>query len=197
MLTYIEGEVAIRPWPEFVRMDSGIVQLGTFLRSYHRAITKYTPQPDAQWRVPDVKWQPGQIIRHGDLGLWNTVWKKGKLVGCIDWDFAEPGYPIEDVAQLAWYSAPLLPDKKCRETGVEPGKIQISRMHLLCQTYGIDSEEVIDTLIEVQQREIDRIIKLGGAHVYPWSEFLKRGDAASIKSEMSWLRENQAHFIIE
>ena len=47
------------------------------------------------------------IIRHGDLGPWNTVWEGETLNGVIDWDFAGPAYPLSDVGQFAWYSVPL------------------------------------------------------------------------------------------
>jgi Ser/Thr protein kinase RdoA (MazF antagonist) len=60
---------------------------------------------------------PGQK-RHGDLGPWNMVWASGTLVGLIDWDFAEPGLAIDDVAQAAWNCVPLRPESVCEAAGI-------------------------------------------------------------------------------
>ena len=103
ILTYIDGEVAMRPWPLILLSKAGIVAIAQLLREYHDLIRNYRPGANSKWRDPNAKWQEGMIVRHGDLGPWNMVWKSSELVGLIDWDLAEPGYPIEDVAQAAWY----------------------------------------------------------------------------------------------
>lgn len=191
VLTFLPGEVALRPWPDCLLADSGMVALGSFLRRYHQAVERYTPPPDTRWRVPGVNWRSNQIIRHGELGPWNTVWKDGILVGVIDWDFAEPGYPIEDIAQLAWYAVPLRNRKKCEEAGVEFGSEQTSRLRLLCETYGVSVREVLETLSTIQSRELERIVTLGKAGLVPWYTFLERGDGKRVKEDSDWLKGNQ------
>ena len=43
--------------------------------------------------------------------------------GVIDWDFAEPGDPLWDVGQFAWYAVPLRGEDHWREPGFPPGRI--------------------------------------------------------------------------
>jgi aminoglycoside phosphotransferase (APT) family kinase protein len=57
------------------------------------------------------------IIRHGDLGPWNSIWTGSTLNGLIDWDFAEPGNPLADVAQLASRIVPLRGDDHWEKAG--------------------------------------------------------------------------------
>lgn len=188
ILTYLHGEVAMRPWPEWLLADVGMVLLGRFLRRYHDAVQGFVPSPGTIWRVTESAWREGLIIRHGDLGPWNFVWKDDDLIGLIDWDFAEPGTPIEDVAQLAWNAVPLGPPKRCEAAGVPSGESQAHRLAVLCHSYGgADVEAVVDAVTQLQRRELARTINLGGQGIAPWCFFLERGDVWTIEEDMEWL----------
>ena len=84
VLTFIEGEAGLRPWMEVLKTDQAIEQIAGFLRLYHLGVKEFIPPMDAEWYVPGLKWRPGLIIRHGDLGPWNTVWHDGDLTGVVD-----------------------------------------------------------------------------------------------------------------
>jgi len=168
ILTYLDGEAAMRPWPKCLCNDVGIEALGAWLRDYHHAVRGFAPAPNAKWRVPGAIWSPGMIIRHGDLGPWNTIWREEKLVGVIDWDFAEPGLPIEDVAQMAWYSVPLRQTRAHEEAEIESEEDQHRRFRLLCESYGTHPGSVIGALLELQRKEIERIVQYGGSGLAPW-----------------------------
>ena len=191
-LTYVSGEVALRPWPSYMCTDSGIEQIATMLRKYHDVVANYKPSIKAVWRLPNIKWEEGMLIRHGDLGPWNLVWKDGILRGLIDWDLAEPGYPIDDVAQVAWYCIPLRTEDRCREAGIGVHK-QMGRLSQLCGTYGIAEEKVIAALLRLEMREIGRTQQLGGLNIEPWATFLSRGDVEDMKVDLNWLL-NQPKF---
>lgn len=141
ILSYIEGEVAMRPWPMALLAEEGFVAVAQMLLNYHHVIADYVPAPNSVWRISGIHWQKDMVIRHGDLGPWNMVWKANKLVGLIDWDFAEPGYPIEDLAQIAWDCVPLYPPKKGAHAGVAPSE-QALRIKILCDAYGVDTMSV-------------------------------------------------------
>ncbi len=185
-LTYIDGQVAMWPWPECLLASSGLEQIGCMLRSYHDAVGDYEPQPHARWRDPAAKWHPGMVIRHGDLGPWNMVWESGRLVGLIDWDLAEPGYPVEDLAQAAWYCVPLRAANGCRDAGVDPGSVA-DRMECLCASYGIDPDLVLEAVTALERKEISRTKRLASQGVEPWVGFHSRGDADEIEQELRWL----------
>ena len=185
-LSYIQGEVSMRPWPEYLHVDAGMEQIGHMLREYHQSVIDYRPAKGAIWRVPGVQWKEGMIVRHGDLGPWNFVWKSDELVGLIDWDFAEPGLAVDDVAQAAWYCVPIRPQNRCLEAGVD-AQNQGRRLAVLCEAYGIDPEVVIQALDTLQFREIGRTVELGEAGLRPWKDFLERGDIAEMEEERAWL----------
>lgn len=61
VLSYIEGEVAMRPWPICLQEEEGIVAVAQMLLTYHQAVTNYVPEPNSVWRVPDVQWKEGMM----------------------------------------------------------------------------------------------------------------------------------------
>lgn len=190
ILTYIEGTAGLRPWPVALRTDSGLVQMAGFLRSYHLAVKDYILPANIEWCVPDLKWRPGWMVRHGDLGPWNTIWHNGVLTGVIDWDFAEPGETIMDVAQVAWYHVPLRGSDYWRDCGFEEPPVLRDRLNVLCEAYGAFSpKNVMDALVDLQESEIARISNWGSNGVEPWSAFYRKGHLEVIKRERDWLKE--------
>jgi Ser/Thr protein kinase RdoA (MazF antagonist) len=117
ILSFIPGEPARRPWPAHLLETDGVAKLARYLARYHEAVKSYVPPEDAEWHIPDLAWAPGMIIRHGDLGPWNSIWTGSTLNGLIDWDFAEPGNPLADVAQLASRIVPLRGDDHWEKAG--------------------------------------------------------------------------------
>jgi hypothetical protein len=98
VLSYLEGGIATRPRPDVLRSGDGLIQVGRTLRDYHDAVAGFRPPSGAVWRTPGAP-AKGEVIRHGDLGPWNSAWRQNRLVGLIDWDFAEPGSRLQDAAQ--------------------------------------------------------------------------------------------------
>lgn len=187
VVSFIDGSVALRPWPEVLKRESGLTQLGDFLRRYHEVVEDFVPCEDAVWHVPDLTWQRGDVIRHGDLGPWNTVWRNGTLSGVIDWDFAEPGSRLADIAQLAWHVVPLRGADFWREVGFEKEPDLGQRLGAICAAYGASASHVVDALLGVQDEDLRRISELGARGILPWSAFRERGDASQIAKEQSWL----------
>ncbi|MXY50527.1 MAG: phosphotransferase [Gemmatimonadetes bacterium] len=195
-LSWIEGESGTRPWPEVLRTDSGLEQISGFLQSYHLAIKDYIPTDETGWCVPDLRWQPGLIVRHGDLGPWNTIWLDDVLQGVIDWDFAEPGETITDIAQLAWHAVPLRGDDFWPKAGFEEPPELRKRLHVLCEAYGEFSPDgVIHALHDLQETEISRISTLGRSGVEPWSTCFRRGDLEVMSREIDWLRAENRNLV--
>ncbi|EST34094.1 phosphotransferase [Streptomyces niveus] len=113
VVSLLHGEVGLSPWPRALLADEGVTALGRLLREYYEAVRDFQPPAQAVWCDPDARWRPGQIMPHGDLTSWNSVWAGDRLAGVIDWDLAIPGEALDDLAQLAWYSVPLrLPDRQ-------------------------------------------------------------------------------------
>ena len=188
VLSYIEGDVAMRPWPAALLDENGIVAVAQMMLKYHQSVADYRPKPNSVWRIPNVHWKKGMIVRHGDLGPWNMVWRADKLIGLIDWDFAEPGFPIEDIAQIAWDCVPLYPPKKSAQAGIAPNK-QTLRLKILCDTYGIDTTSVINKVAQMQTREFFRLKSIGATGKEPWLSWFRNGGLQDIASASQWLYE--------
>jgi hypothetical protein len=192
VLTFLEGEAATRPWPAVLRTDAGLVQAARLLHEYHEAVASFAPPEDARWRAGPVALQPGQIVSHGDLGPWNSIWSGDVLVGLIDWEFAEPRVPVEDVAEMAWYFVPLQGARVWREAGFGAAPDFARRPTVLCDAYGTFTvDEVVDALLRRQQLERQRTLELGARGVSPWNRFLARGDMAQFDEEHAWLERHR------
>lgn len=192
VVSLLHGEPAFSPWPAALRSTTGIQELGCWLREYHAAVRDFRPPADARWRAQEEPWRPGMIIRHGDLGPWNSIWNGDRLVGFIDWDFAAPGHALDDLAQLAWYTVPLRPLEQQRRESISGDSTLRSRLDALCAAYRAHPAAVLDALDSLQARETARIQRLGSLGQEPWATFLTRGDAEEMKAERSWLRSNRA-----
>ncbi|MEV6108086.1 aminoglycoside phosphotransferase family protein [Streptomyces sp. NPDC051940] len=187
VLSLLHGEPAFSPWPQALRRTAGIAWLASWLREYHDAVRDFRPPPDARWQGQEEDWRPGLVIRHGDLGPWNSIWAGDRLAGFIDWDFAAPGQALDDLAQLAWYAVPLRPADQQRRAPVSGSRALPARLDALCTAYGADPSSVLDALDALQSREAARTERLGGQGQEPWSAFLARGDAAEMRAENAWL----------
>jgi hypothetical protein len=188
ILSFMPGKTALRPWPEVLKADDGLLQMSQLLRRYHDLVSSFVPPKDATWRIGKVKHRPGQIIRHGDLGPWNTLWDNGKLTALLDWDFAEPGERITDVAQMAWYFVPLRGEQGWKDAGFETRPDFRGRIRTLTEGYGDFSvDEVLKELHRLQQSDMEITQRLGGAGVYPWNKFYERGGMQILKDENAWL----------
>jgi hypothetical protein len=63
MLTYLPGETVGNrsPWPEWVYMDSTLIQVGQWLRRVHDATLSFVPPAEERWFIGGTV-QPGLIV---------------------------------------------------------------------------------------------------------------------------------------
>ena len=193
VLTYIEGDsVGWADWPPALRKGDGIVQLGALLRRYHDVVRDFTPPADATWRNPLAP-RTGEVIRHGDFSPFNTLWRAGKVVGVIDWDFAQPGAALSDLAYLAWSAVPLVPDTKVREHGFPESVDRAARLRLLCSGYGKHTPaEVVEEALRIVELECSETQELAAQGLEPWLTFASDGNLVVFAMEAAWIRDHQA-----
>lgn len=106
VLSLIPG---VTPGEEFVAPWSGDEQLASvarLLRRYHDAAATFVPPSGAVWQATSIP-TIGTLVCHTDLYRGNVVFRDGRAVGLIDFDFAHPADPIWDVAVAAWHWVPL------------------------------------------------------------------------------------------
>jgi len=193
ILSWIPGTQAFRPWPGVLLRDEGLISLGRLLRSYHDAVASYEPPADTEWWTGIRPGSEGEVICHGDLGPWNTIWRDDKAVAFIDWDFVEPGPPVRDLAEMAFFVTPMRDDEHCRECGFGEVPARAHRLQVLCSAYGrADVAAVVDAAEEFWEEDIERIATLGPKGIKPWDAFRARGLVEANQELLDWLRANRS-----
>jgi Ser/Thr protein kinase RdoA (MazF antagonist) len=126
VLDFVPGEV---PSSEFVGADAVLASVGRLLRAYHDATVSFAAPPDVAWYLPPR--EPAEVICHGDVAPYNTVFRDGQPVAFIDFDTAHPGPRVWDVAYAAYRFVPL------RSTGAD----HVRRLGVFCAAYGLDAAD--------------------------------------------------------
>jgi len=185
-LTFLPGRTLgeVSPWPDWVRSDEALRQVGGWLRRLHDATASFRPAADAVWFL-GRSWQPGMVIAHLDAAPWNVVWSDGELVGFVDWDTASPSRREEDLAFSALTWVPLLTAGIAEPVGfTDPGDRR-RRFHLFLGAYGYDGDPaaVRDAILGRVERNVAVIRELAGTgepafrQMLPWAADLERSGA--------------------
>lgn len=108
ILTYIEGDVGLPPFPAWTADDDLLVSVAELQRRMHLAARPFVAPPDPQWDRANLPPPgPDAIVCHNDLCVENVVVRNGRAVGFIDFDFAAPNDPIIDIAIAARHWIPF------------------------------------------------------------------------------------------
>jgi len=100
-LVFIDGDVPLVPYPDWSQSDIALASIARLLRGLHDAARTFDPQALA-WS--DALADPvtgGTVVCHNDVELSNVVFRDGVAVALLDFEFAAPGRPVYDLAQLA------------------------------------------------------------------------------------------------
>ena len=104
VLDFVPGQVGAEPLPGR-EGDARLRAMGRLLRAFHEATAGFRPPADAVWYFPSR--EPAEVVCHGDVAPYNTVFREGVPVALIDFDTAHPGPRIWDVAYAAYRFVPL------------------------------------------------------------------------------------------
>jgi hypothetical protein len=172
------------PWPEWVRSDGALGQVGQWLRRLHDTTETFRPADGAIWFTRRA-WQPGLVIAHLDAAPWNAVWGEDGLVGFVDWDTASPSEREGDLAFSALTWVPLLTAGIAEPAGfADPGDRR-RRLHLFLAAYGYTGDPVAvrDAILGRVERNAAVIRELAGTgeptfqRMLPWAADLERSGA--------------------
>jgi hypothetical protein len=188
MIAFMPGEPMMRPWRAVMFTDDAVRQAAAMLRALHDATRDLAYPTHTEWRTGAAGKAPGQVIRHGDLGPWNTLWQGDAITGLIDWDFAEPGEAITDLAQMALYFVPLRGEAHWRECGFPERPDFRRRVTVLHQAYGAFSvADVVHEVDRLQRASMAEIAERAAEGRYPWTMFRDNGEVAKTQAELDWL----------
>jgi hypothetical protein len=172
IVSWIEGDVPLPPYPSWAMTDRALADLGRLVRRFHEATASFVPPPDAEWAAdwadptagragPGVPGAPGAIdavITHNDLFPENVVFRDGRVVALIDFAMAAPGRPQWDLAIAAEMWGPL--GDPARRDQHPPDLDGIARFGVLARAYGLEPEraaELVGILVEERTHSIANI----------------------------------------
>lgn len=143
-LVFVSGDVAIPPYPDWAQSDDALVSVVTLLRELHDASERVDTR-GMTWSSEMADPFGGPVVCHNDVCLENVVFRDGRAVSFLDFDFAAPGRRIFDVAALARMCVPVDDDVNADRQGWHPAD-RPRRVRLVCDAYGLDAEGRADVL---------------------------------------------------
>ena len=149
VLTWIDGDVPLPPYPAWAMTDRALADLGGLVRRLHEATATFRASTlgwSTEWADPGGgSLSGGSVICHNDLFPENVVFRDGRVVALIDFAMAAPGRPLWDIAIAAETWGPLGdPDRRDQHPMDLDG---IARFGILARAYGLDpgrAEELVD-----------------------------------------------------
>ena len=97
---FIDGDVPVAPYPDWSQSDTALASIARLLRGLHDAARGFDPQ-GLTWDDSLADPAGGTLVCHNDVEPSNVVFRDGIAVALLDFEFAAPGRPVYDVAQLA------------------------------------------------------------------------------------------------
>lgn len=195
ILRYIPGDTGPRPWPAGVRTLSSLRSAADLIRRFHSVVETFDPDPALPWRTGTrrLNKEEGEIICHGDLAPWNTVYSpNGTATALLDWDCAHPGLPVDDLSGAAFNFVPLADDDFCVRAGWTRPPDRCRRLRAFVDSYGPEFRAgFVARVIDRKLRQVVDLEDLGRRGVPPWDRFLEEGLAAVFKKEVRWLEVNR------
>ena len=193
VLTWMEGEAPSQRWPKWMTSTDVLFELGALLHRFHDAVEGFSAPKDAAWRA----WlgsPGGPIIRHGDLWPSNVVFRSGRPVALIDWEFAQPGTGVDDLASAATHWVPLMSDERAQADGWQLPIDRVTRLRVLCDGYGLDDDSravLISTVLRNSHYGYLSHKTWGEAGVAGFAEMWRSGSGALILGDRAWLESVQ------
>jgi hypothetical protein len=146
VLSYVEGEAVVPPYPAWAMTDSALVSVAHLLRDYHEATLSFRADLHVWSAAVPPRFRGGSVTTHNDPNLDNVVFRDGRAIALIDFDLASPGARAWDVGCAARLWAPLRADVDVTDARRGAG---IERFRRFVDAYGLQGDEralVIDAV---------------------------------------------------
>ena len=196
VVSWIEGDVPLPPYPAWAMTDRALADLGGLVRRLHDATATFrTTASDwsTQWADPGG----GPVICHNDLFPENVVFRSGRVVALIDFAMAAPGRPLWDVAIAAEIWGPL-GDPARRDQ--HPANLDgIARLGVLANGYGLEPEQA-EELVDVIDQERHHAVANTRAQIAAGNEWSLRhwtdaGGDRRVEADDAWIARRRTALI--
>lgn len=152
-LVFVDGEVAVAPYPTWAQGDEALASVAVLVRRFHDSSRSFDPQ-GCSWSDEMADPAGGPIVCHNDVCLENVVFRGGTAVALLDFDFAAPGRPVFDLAAFARMCVPIDDDRNAARLGWAPAD-RAARLRVVADAYGLDGagrRELVALLGEAMTR---------------------------------------------
>ncbi len=197
VLTFVEGEVAGRPPPDWIGDEARLVSVARLLRRYDDAVAGIVLpagiRPDRG--IPDIGLpplpdEPTEVLGHQDVTPENVVFSPaGEAIALIDFDLLKPCSRLAEVINALIWWAPLTDpvDRDPRLAGLDVPR----RCRVFADAYGLGASARADlvgsALIMADRSWLlmqHRARHLGGGWARMWDD----GVGEVIRRRRDWLR---------
>ena len=204
ILTYIEGETQTSPVPDQVWFDA-LPDAARRLRQLHDLTANFVAPDWAVWKGPPYadlsqlkrssSTSDDNVICHGDWGKHNAVFRKGRLVGMIDWEWARPDSRLFDIGWCALMWCPIArADLGELASGAGPVN-QPARLRELCDAYGLeDRSDVLGAIWSILETFVDWLEAGATAGDPVRTKWVAEGAAAHHRGTLAYLDDAEADF---
>jgi aminoglycoside phosphotransferase (APT) family kinase protein len=152
-LVFIDGDVPLTPYPEWSQSDTALASIARLLRGLHNAARGFDPRR-LTWNTALADPAGGTLVCHNDVELSNVVFRDGLAIALLDFEFAAPGRPVYDLAQLARLCVPIEDDFDQARLGWRPAD-RPTRLRLVADAYGLERDgraELLTAIDDVMER---------------------------------------------
>lgn len=188
VVSWVDGDVPIPPYPDWAMTDSALVSFGRLVRDYHEAVASFSPVAcdwSTEWADPVGR----AVVCHNDLFPENVVFRDAVVVALIDFDMACPGRPLWDLAIAAEEWAPLHAPGARLSTA--DGLAAVRRLGLLTEAYGLApdrAEELLDIVVEEKAHSTANVLAQAAAGDAVWSRHIaETGFTERMAADAEWL----------
>jgi hypothetical protein len=197
VLTFVDGDVPLPPYPEWSMTDEALESFGALLRRFHEAAATFDAAGVEGWELDWADPTGGSRICHNDTFPENVVFRDGLAVALIDFDMAAPGRPFWDlaVASQEWMPLHAPGTRRSHEIALDA----VERFGRFARAYGVapeDAETLVDVVVEERAQAIANIrgeIEQGNeVWVEQWRDAGGDADAAV---DDAWLAEQRGALI--
>jgi hypothetical protein len=185
--------------PEFQSVEA-CRAIGAWVRAFHDAQAGFVPDPALPWRVvPGRALRPGEVVAHHDVGTYNTILRPDGSFAVIDFDFASPGRPVEDLAYVLWSWTPLWHDDAAvrREMGPVTMVDRLHKFAAVLEGYAADTSlraQVPDAVLRCMLDHSRTLEDLAGQGDPAFVRMVADGHAERPRRDAAWFAQRRGLF---
>ena len=196
MYSYIEGDVPIPPYPAWATTDEALRSVAELLRRYHDAVSSFDVTSQAGWPNDLTDPAGGDCLCHNDVCLENVVFREGRAVGLLDFDFAAPGRAVYDVAMTMRLCGPVTDPHNIPDAW--PPVDPLHRLEVFCEGYGLQPKqrkELTNALLTAAEVGRDFVRRRAQAGEPIFHDMWASGAQERFERAVVWLNQNAGRIV--